>query len=170
MHVVVLVLSKQTMKRLSYLLLACFLALSLHAQKSADDARIVIKQKSGNETMLDLSMNPTITFEGEEMVVSTPFTRIYIPLDDIEEYVVSETATGIKAVTPSPKMAAGKLTFTSLPKGTPVCVYSIGGSVVSRTYSDQTGLAEVDIDGLPKGTYIVSVMNKSIKVTNIGGK
>lgn len=162
--------SKQTMKRLTFLLLACILALSLHAQKSADDARIVIKQKSGNETMLDLSMNPTITFEGEEMVVSTPFTRIYIPLDDIEEYVVSETATGIKAVTPSPKMESGKLTFTSLPKGTPVCVYTVGGTLVSQTYPDATGLAEVDIDGLPKGTYIVSVMNKSIKVTNMGGK
>ena len=48
--------------------------------------RIVIKQKSGNETVLQLAFNPVITFSGEDMVITSDLTTISIPLADVDSY------------------------------------------------------------------------------------
>lgn len=40
----------------------------------ADDTTLTIKQKGGNETLLELSTNPVITFEDESMVVTSSLT------------------------------------------------------------------------------------------------
>ena len=68
----------------------------------ADEATVVIKQKSGNETVLELSTNPVITFSGENMVITSNITTIMIPMDDIDNYVVRGEGSGIKAVTETP--------------------------------------------------------------------
>ncbi|MBQ9650211.1 MAG: T9SS type A sorting domain-containing protein [Prevotella sp.] len=133
----------------------------------ADEARIVIKQKSGNETTLELSTNPVITFEGEEMVITNDFTRISFPLDDVDNYTANNgTTTGITPVKANPQIMDGRIIFSSVPKGTPIYVYSLDGRIVNQLTTDAFGKAEVSLKSLAKGTYIISAEKSKIKVIN----
>lgn len=132
----------------------------------ADNAKIVINQKSGNETVLELSDNPVITFSGEDMVVTTYFTTISIPIDDIVEYTVNESTTvGID----SPSIVShqnGQVPFHRISLDSKVSIYTIDGRRVNylRTVDDSDKW--LNLDRLPKGTYIICKGDKRIKVIN----
>ena len=150
------------MKKLLSLLLL-FVATTTYA----DDARIVIKQKSGNETVLELATNPVITFEDEDMVVTNDFTTIAIPLADISYYEVSDgTPTAIAPITDQPKYASGHVIFTDMTKGTSVYVHTLDGKMVSKQTVGASGKVDVSLKSLPKGAYVISTQKNKIKVIN----
>jgi len=132
----------------------------------ADDARIVIKQKGGSETILELSTNPVITFSGEDMIVTNDFTSISIPLEVIDNYTAYNDATGIEPIVTPPLYANGHVVFSSLAQGTQVRVHTIDGRLVSSMRADSSGNVDIIFDKLPKGAYIVSTPNSSIKIIN----
>lgn len=132
----------------------------------ADNAQIVIKQKSGSETVLELSTHPVITFSGEDMVVTTDLTTFSIPLDFIDNYVVSDGTTAIEQLTAEPQFSDSRIMFNGLAAGTPVYVYSMDGRLVTKMTADQTSRAVVSLQDLPKGVYIVSAGNNKMKVMN----
>ena len=133
---------------------------------SADDAQIVIKQKSGNETILKLSTNPVITFDGENMVVASDVIQISIPLGDIDDYVVNEGTTAIEPFTTQPQFTRGHVIFSGVAAGSPVFIHTLDGKVVAKQAADASGKADVSLENLPKGAYIISSQNNSIKVIN----
>ena len=132
----------------------------------ADDARIVIKQKSGSETILELSTNPVITFSGEDMVVTSSLTTITFPLADVEYYKVYDETTGIRPLTDAPQFSNGRVSFSNLVRGAEVRVFTTDGRLVSRHAADASGRADVRLDTLSKGMYIVSTPNQTIKIIN----
>lgn len=132
----------------------------------ADNAQIVIKQKSGSETILELSTHPVITFSGEDMVVTTDLTTFSIPLDFIEDYVVSDGTTDIEQLVMKPQLLDGSIAFNGLAEGTPVYVYSMDGRLITKMKVDQSSRAVVSLQDLPKGVYIVSAGNNKVKVMN----
>lgn len=132
----------------------------------ADDAKIVIKQKSGNETIFELSTNPVITFLGEDMVITNDFTSISFPIEDIDSYTADNgTTTAIASTKEKPMFENGRILFNGISKGTPISVYSLDGRLISKQLTD-ADKAEVPLSSLPKGTYIISVENNKIKVIN----
>ena len=130
------------------------------------DAQIVIKQKGGNETVLKLSTNPVITFEGENMVVASDVIQISIPLGDIDDYVVNEGTTTIEPVTTQPQYSRGHVIFSGVAAGSPVYIHTLDGKVVGKQAADASGKADVSLENLPKGAYIINSQNNSIKVIN----
>ena len=146
------------------LLLLVMLLLPILAR--ADDAQIVIKQKGGNETVLKLSTNPVITFEGERMVVASDVIQISIPLDDIDDYVVSDGTTAIEPVATQPQYTRGHVIFSGVAAGSPVYIHTLDGKVVGKQVADASGKADVSLENLPKGAYIINSQNNSIKVIN----
>ena len=148
-------------------LLTLLLLFLVYTQSSfASDATITIRQKGGNETVLELSTKPIITFEGENMVVTNEFTRVVIPMDDIKEYIVSEAATGISVISATPQFENGRIRLTDLPKGLPICIHTIDGKLVSKQYADDSGKASIDLTSLPKSVCVISVQNRKIKIIN----
>ena len=143
-----------------------FLFLFIAIMTYADNAKIVIKQKSGNETILELATNPVITFSGEDLVITNDFTTISVPLDDIDKYEVSDGTTGIEQRTVAPQYANGHVLFNGMPAGTPVYIYTIDGRTVCHLKADGTGSADVSLETLPKGTYMIQAYNNRIKVIN----
>ena len=132
----------------------------------ADDAKIVIKQKSGNETVFELSTNPVITFLGEDMVITNDFTSISFPIEDIDSYTADNgTTTAIASTKEKPMFENGRILFNGISKGTPISVYSLDGRLISKQLIG-TDKAEIPLRNLPKGTYIISVENSKIKVIN----
>jgi hypothetical protein len=143
-----------------------FILALLPLAASADDTQIVIKQKGGNETVLKLSTNPVITFDGENMVVTSDVIQISIPLDDINDYVVSDGTTAIEPVATQPQLTRGHVIFSGIASGAPVYIHTPDGKVVAKQAADASGKADVSLENLPKGAYIISSQNNSIKVIN----
>ena len=132
----------------------------------ADNARIVIKQKGGNETTLELSTNPVITFSGEDLVITNDYTTISIPLDDIDKYEVTDGTTGIEPKTIEPLFSNGHVIFNGIPMGCPIHIYALDGRMVSQVKAGSSGRAEVSLEDLPKGAFIIATQNNRIKVIN----
>ena len=149
--------------KLKLLLLMLVVAASVYAD---NESCLIIKQKSGNETVIEFSTNPIITFEGEDMVVTNEFTTIYLPLDDIDEYLVNNGTSGIKDIPSVPQFARGHVVFSGLSKDTPVYVYTLDGKAISKQHADDVGNADVNLELLPKGVFIISTNNNKIKVIN----
>ena len=143
-----------------------FVLMLLPMVASADDAQIVIKQKSGNETILKLSTNPVITFEDENMVVASDIIQISIPMGDIDDYVVNNGTTAIEPVTTQPQFTRGHIIFSDVAAGSPVYIHTLDGKVVGKQVADASGKADVSLENLPKGAYIINSQNNSIKVIN----
>jgi hypothetical protein len=101
-----------------------FFMLFFVALSYADDAKIVIKQKSGNETVFELSTNPVITFEGEEMVITNDFTSISFALEDIDSYTADNgTTTAITSTKEKANVRKRTHPFSNgISKGTPISV------------------------------------------------
>ena len=143
-----------------------FILALLPIAASAEDAQIVIKQKGGNETVLKLSTNPVITFEGENMVVASDVIQISIPLGDIDDYVVNNGTTAIEPVKAQPQYTCGHVIFSGVADGSPIYIHTLDGKVVGKQAADASGKADVSLENLPKGAYIISSQNNSIKVIN----
>ena len=126
---------------------------------------IIIKQKSGNETILELSTTPVITFSGENMVVTNDYTSITLSLDNIESYVVGNTS-GIQEVTVTPQFRDGHIVFTGLKKRESAFVYSLDGKTIGKYTPDNSGIVDINLSSFAKGAYVISTPNNKIKVIN----
>ena len=59
-----------------------FLLLAVSVLPSfADDAKIVFKQKTGGETIIELKLNPVITFTSTDLVVTSDVYADYYDFD-----------------------------------------------------------------------------------------
>lgn len=99
----------------------------------ADDAKIVFKQKTGGETIIELKLNPVLTFTSTDLVVTSDVTTISIPLDNIDGYVVSNETSGISQVATAPKYTNGHVVFNGLRQGASVAVHTIDGKLVTQS-------------------------------------
>ena len=144
--------------------LISFLLLMAGLSVYAEEAKIVIKQKSGNESVLELSAKPVITFVGEKMVVSSDIITIMIPIEDIDDYVFHGESTGIKPMTETPQFVDGNVVFSNIAKGTIIRILSLDGSLVRSQTADSSGKTVVSLDQLHKGNFIISAGKCQIKV------
>ena len=144
-----------------------FLLLAVSVLPSfADDAKIVFKQKTGGETIIELKLNPVITFTSTDLVVTSDITTISIPLDNIDGYVVSNETSGISQVATAPKYTNGHVVFNGLRQGASVAVHTIDGKLVTQLPADASGNVDVSLDSLPKGIYIIGTPDSRIKIIN----
>lgn len=149
------------MKKLLTSVILMVFAILAHANY---DAKLVIKQKSGNETVLALSTNPIITFVGENMKIENEFINISIPIDDVDNYRVDNPDRIDKQVI-KPIITKGHVIFTGIPRGTTAYVYTPDGKTKSTQKAHDDGTIDFNIDSFPKGTYIIKASNNTIKVT-----
>lgn len=143
-----------------FLLLFLSFATVMHSES------ITIKQKGGNETVLDLSSNPVITFSGENMVVINDFTTISFPLDDIDCYVVGEASTGIKDILEAPRLNEGHIFLKGMSKGMTANIYTLNGKKVGQKSIDESGIIDIFIGHFSKGAYLISTPYHKIKFIN----
>ena len=146
--------------------LLLFISLLASLSAYADDACIVIRQKSGNETVLQMAFNPVITFAGEDMVITSDLTTIYIPLADVDGYTATNGTSSVRPLTGAPLFANGHVVFRGLVRGTVARVYTVDGRLVCQQAADASGCADVSLDSIPKGVYIINTPNNSIKIIN----
>lgn len=149
---------------MKFKLLFLFITFSLALQ--AEEESLIIKQKSGGETVITLSSNPVITFDGETMVLTNDYTCMYIPLDDIDTYETTSQTTEINNVSANTKYTKGHVVFSNIPAGTVAHIHTIDGRLIGKHCADATGNIDINISELPKGIYITSTPAIKFKVTN----
>ena len=149
------------MKRLFTLLtLLCVLTLSY----AADGTNLVIMHNDGNETVVPLESNPVLTFEGENLVVTSEELTVSIPLSDIKGYGF-ETTNQVKEHLAAPVIANGHVLFSGLKSHAPATVCTLDGKVVATQKASAAGVVDIDLSILPKGIYIIATSERKIKVT-----
>ena len=125
--------------------------------------RLIIKQKTGNETILSLDTYPVITFEGDNLVVKKDLTVFVIPLEDIDQYSVSDMSI-IEDFSIHPHISSGHVEINDLPRNTKAYIYSSSGNVVRCMETDSRGTVDFDLAALPPDVYVVSAVKTRIKI------
>ena len=144
-----------------------FLLLAVSVLPSfADDAKVVFKLKAGGETIIELKLNPVITFTSTDLVVTSDITTISIPLDNMDYYTFTNGSTGIESVSVAPQYINGHVVFSGLRQGASVAVHTIDGKLITQLPADASGSVDVSLDSLPKGIYIIGTPDSRIKIIN----
>lgn len=121
---------------------------------------------NGDPIVIALAEHPVITYTDNTLHIKTEKETIDIPVDKLSGTSFSET-TGIKSIDTSDlKIEAGSFCFMNLPSASKVIVYAANGAEMLSLTADSYGQAIINIENLPKGTYIVKSVSQSVKITN----
>ena len=126
---------------------------------------LVIKLKTGNETVLSLDSNPVITFDGEYLNVRNDDANFSFPIADIDHYGVSSTS-DVKEKPSLPYYSNGQVSINDLPQGSKIHVCTMDGKAIMAIVADGMGSVSFHLRDLPKGTYIIHAVKNSFKVVN----
>ena len=120
-----------------------FLSIILSMPLSARS--LVIHYTSGSTTNILLSDEPTITFNGDSLMIRTINANMSISMVEAKYYTYSNITTGI-----------GNVNDNVLKKDAEI--YSLNGVLLIKGNT-------VDIDSLPKGVYIIKSGKETIKIS-----
>ena len=153
-------------KRIINVVAACALAIvSLHATEGMRSMTISL---ADNTTMqINLSADLVTSFTDDNLSITGDETNVLVALSDVlsrtystEKYAdVIDIATGINDI--NFKQDASSITVSNMPEGARVALYSINGVLIKEFVGGDSTV--VALDELPRGVYILSVNNQSIK-------
>ena len=136
------------MKRKVFLLLLSALFTGAHAQNTLN-----VIQKDGTITCFAFADKPIATFSGSDVIVSTTKTEVTFPFSSIVKYTFDDglTPTGIFSTRNAAKVY-------------PVKIFNSAGAIVKTIETSSEGTAEVQINTLPAGTYIINNGTTTYKI------
>lgn len=142
------------------ILTAMLLIVGTHAM--ADDYQYLTITYGSSESNISLPLVEKISFEEDYLVVTTSEGTNHYPLSAVDKITFTESATAIKAL---PEQMEG-LTYrdgTLAVRGDGFLrIYRTGGVLVSIAAVKEG--ANISLDNLPAGVYIVGMGNKTIKI------
>ncbi len=130
----------------------------------ADDYTYLNVTRTSGESSLTLSTVKKITFTSTNIVITTTNGDVTYPLSEMQKMQFSNTAVSVESLPQKTKdlRYKGGTLYTSQ-KGL-LRVYNASGALVSVASIDQEG-AKVNLASLPRGLYIVSLGQQTIKIT-----
>ncbi len=147
------------MKRLT--IMALLTAGSLYA--TAQDYKYLTAAYDGVERSFKLATVQKITFEGDNVAVTTSQGTTALPLNQMEKMYFSAEATAIEAMASESKSLSvdGEL-LCATGEGT-LYVYNAGGQLVRMAHVESNML--LSLSSLPKGVYIANLGDETIKIS-----
>lgn len=143
-------------------LLLPVLALCLSATVQADDLQYLTAGYNSVEKSIELATVQKITFENGNVVVLTTDGPVTFPVTQMEKLFFASTPTAIDEL----KGQTGSLAFVNgvvKVQGSGVLrVYSISGNLLRL--ANVRGTANVSLESLPRGIYIIKMGNETIKI------
>lgn len=143
----------------------CTILLALATQFAvADDYTYLNVTRTSGEASITLSTVKKITFTNTNIVITTTNGDVTYPLSEMQKMQFSNTAVSVESL---PKKSSdlrykGGVLYASQ-KGL-LRVYNAAGTLVSVASIEQDG-AKVNLASLPRGLYIVSLGEQTIKIT-----
>ena len=136
----------------------------------AEDANyLVLQLKNGNIEEYCLSKKPIVSFVDNSLRITVEEkVEMEILRSEVEKFYFSYTPCDI---TPTNNQHVafyyldGKnVRITGLKNNTPISVFSLDGKIISTKKSNTSGEITVYLGDLPKGVYIISYGERSIKI------
>ena len=158
----------------------CMLALcgSMYAQhaavaQAAPQRTVSIYQKDGQVVAFAFSERPVVSYNGNDLVLTTAKTTVQFPiyllkkLQFDEDWVNSDenVATTIEQKEPDVLVGFhdGMLTISGGEPNTQVTLYSVKGMMVGQWRLDDAGCATISMQGMGKDVYIVKTNRLTFK-------
>ena len=133
------------MKRILFALFCLSLSLTMAA-----GTRLNLLQKDGGQLSFGFEEQPSMAFEGENLILSTATERLEYPISDLQEFTFTNTPDGI-----------GMLSVSDHADH-PTLVYKMDGTLVMTL---PAGESQADTSSLPRGTYIINNGKSTYKIT-----
>ncbi len=133
---------------------------------------LVVVQTDGTKTEFALEDQPTLSFNGNDVVVTATDKKVTFSMQGIDNYhfVTKSVTTGIQQVESTPQ-ANGEPTYSpadasvsGLKAGAKLMVFSINGQLIKTIVATEDGKANVNLTDLTPGIYIIKTPTKSFKV------
>ena len=134
----------------------------------ASDVQYLTIMVQGKPVSFALSDKPVITYQNNQLVVTTAEETVEISVAEISGTGFSETSTAIRNLMSGgkPQVECGRVCFSDLTPGTSVQVFTIDGRSVAEAKADADGTALVSLSEFPKGTYLLKTGRQTIKMIN----
>jgi len=113
-----------------------------------------------------LSEQPSISFNGDNIVVKTSTTEMVYTMTDVKFFNYETETTGINGTqAEGMKVDGDRIVYDGLPAGTKVQVFDVAGHLCGSATADEAGHAVVNIAKFSAGVYMVNANNVSTKFT-----
>jgi hypothetical protein len=159
------------MKRLILSVVSCLL---LGAATTLANNVLVIHMQNGTVHRYELiTVQPEISFSGDNVVVrvsdtaTNTYTQATYAMKEVSFFNYERNnATAISGVDANNmKVDGDQISFSGLPAGSKVFVYTSGGQTCLTVTADDQGNASVSLSNLARGVYIINANNISTKIT-----
>ncbi len=148
--------------------LACMLVCIMGSLAHAESNALIITLTSGNKVSYPVTDQLTINVADGKFTIES--ANVTYAFNDIKKYTF-EGSSGITAVKPNattvtayPNPVADVLTVTFGDTNAKIEVIGLNGAAVIAPTLYANGSAQVDLQGLPSGTYILKIGNETIKI------
>jgi len=158
---------KQLRQQLKYVCLLTLMLLAGASGIKADEVQYLTLTVNGQPVRFALSDHPVITFENNQLVVTTTAETVSMPVAEISVGGFTDNADGLYRLEAAPKgVVGGQVHFSNLPAKAVVTVYTLDGRKVMQQASQPDGTVNINLRGLAKGTYVIKSPTQTFKVSN----
>lgn len=129
----------------------------------ADDYKYLTVATSNAEESIELATIQKITFEGTNVVVTTSAGQATFPQSEMQKMFFSTTATAIEAMPQQSESLKVNKGILNVKGNGMLHIYGSNGAL--QRMAKVEGEAKISLNNLPKGVYIISMGNQTIKVS-----
>lgn len=152
------------MIKLKHILL--LLLVTASTMTSAQNA-VVVYQKDGTILRYAFNDKPTITYSGNDLLLTTTKTTVMYPISTLQKICFEEDETAVGTIGSSVVMfqlSSESISISGEKAGSIVYLYDISGVKQGQWTVEKDGTANIPTNGLSSGTYLVKTLTVSFKV------
>ena len=148
------------MKQIVMTLLLCSIAFVARAGKA-----LVVELKGGGTMMFVLSQKPEVSFSNHTVYLRTATGNAAFQIDAVSQFYFTDSpmmGIGEKTVKPDIWMTqqGDQYVIEGIEATDRVRLYALDGKGYADGVEQGDGYARVSLQGLPKGTYVISISNR----------
>lgn len=141
------------------IIVSCFLLEIICVYGESLKPVLMLNFRNGSQVSYFLETFPVLFFDNHKLHVHSGNVTMDYLLKDIKKHTFEEIplTTISKVVSNSEKIhvMGNKVFFANFPVGQRIMVYTIDGQLVSSSFIDLNGNAELSLQALPMGLYII---------------
>ena len=138
--------------------------------KAADGEKtysFVVWTHAGSTFSYALDAKPVVTYENEEIVVTTTTSSAVYQATEVAKFTLSDVATSVENVAQPQGMVKNNgnvVTLRSFEPGTRVQVYSVNGIMIANELIGLDGNLEIRVSEYSSGIYVVKTKGITCKI------
>lgn len=147
-----------------YIMAAAIAVCSLFSA-NASTSWFTVNTTDGNELEFLFDMQPEITFQENDMIVTTVDDEVLtIPMSDVVNITFATTGVEtVKDVNPGVELTKEALTVRNLKANARVSIFDLNGRMVASAKTDNNGFVTISLGNLGAGVYVASMPGYNFK-------